>query len=329
VKRIQLVGTQRSGSNMLRLMLGQLPGTLTPPSAHELRDFQPLIPKYMPLSEPANMERLIADLGRLIDLNALPWPDLPNRNQRVLGALAGSSLAHAIIAFYDAYANYFAANCWVSKCLENMRYADQLNATGLPISYVHLIRDPRDVAASFISAPIGPKDPQAVALKWREDQLEAERAHNMVGNQNWILIRYEDLVRAPKTTFTELCQIVGIDWTETVLDFHSSEAATTAAGISDLWRNLNRPIDLNRIGSHKTQLDERAIESIENMVRDLMERFGYTPNTYGPTVMPNNEERRRIIENDTELRKNAQTARDPESEHLHLRREYFLDSLKD
>jgi hypothetical protein len=329
MKRIQLVGTQRSGSNMLRLMLGQLPSVLTPPSAHELRDFQPLIHKYMPLNDPANMERLVTDLGRLLDLNALPWPSIHNRTNKIVETLDGTSLAHAVIALYDTYAQSFSADCWVSKCLENMYYTDQLIATGRPITYVHLIRDPRDVTASFMTAPIGPKDPRAIALKWREDQLEAERARVMVGDHHWVRVRYEDLVQAPEITIRELCRVAEIDWSEAILQFHTSEAATTAASISDLWRNLNRPIDLSRIGSHKTQLDDRTIKSIENILRDLMDRFGYVPDTHGPTVIPTDEERRRISEIDTELRKHAQTVRDPESEQLHLRREYFLRSLKE
>ena len=310
-------------------MLGQLDGVLTPPSAHELRDFQPLIRKYMPLNEPANMERLVIDLGHLIDLNALPWPSIPSRTEKIMEALAGTTLAHAVIALYDAHTRFFSADCWVSKCLENVYYVNQLAATKLPILYVHLIRDPRDVAASFTAAPIGPKEPRAIALRWREDQLEAERARAMVGDRYWLLIRYEDLVKRPTAILKELCRVAEIEWSEAALNFHSSEDATTAAKMSGLWKNLDRPIDLSRIGSYRTQLDEEAIDSIERIVRDLMGRFGYVPNSNGPVVIPDDTERRSISMVDAELRERARIARDPESEHSHLRREYFLNSLRD
>jgi hypothetical protein len=327
--RVQLVGTQRSGSNMLRLMLGQLDDVFAPPSAHELRDFQPLIHKYFPLNEHANLQRLADDLGRLIDLNALAWPCIPNRTKRMIDAFSGSTLADAIIALYDAHARFFSASCWVSKCLENVYYVDQLLAANTSILYVHLIRDPRDVAASFIAAPIGPKDPGAIALRWREDQLAAEQARVLVGNRRWIVLRYEDLVKEPRTILGEFCRFAKIEWSEVALDFHLSKSAATAAEISVLWKNLNRPIDSRRIGTYRTELGKETVEIIEGITGDVMQQFRYTPETDGPTVIPNDTERRRILAVDAELRTRASVTRDPEAEQLHLRREYFLDTLRD
>lgn len=86
MKRVQIVGTQRSGSNLLRLLLGSLPGVFAPPSAHKLRDFQGLLPRY---GEPLNMERLIADMAELVELNALPWPSVGDRTRIVLEEMQG------------------------------------------------------------------------------------------------------------------------------------------------------------------------------------------------------------------------------------------------
>src|SRR5690349_10354704 len=111
MNRVQLVGTQRSGSNLLRLMLGQLQEVFAPPSAHELRDFQSLASKYGDLSKPGNAARLAGDVGTLIDLNALPWPPFPDRTEGILQELSGTSLAHMIVATYDAYARFYSADC--------------------------------------------------------------------------------------------------------------------------------------------------------------------------------------------------------------------------
>jgi hypothetical protein len=176
MRRLQLVGTQRSGSNLFRLILGSLPGVFAPPSAHELRDFLELIPLYSPLADSGNVERLIVDIGHLIDLNALPWPQILHRNQKVADALGGTTIAHVVIAFCDAHAQDLQCNTWLSKCLENLYFVERLAVTKLPILYVHLVRDPRDVALSFANAPIGPRSRGSCAGESRQSRL----AHDSV-----------------------------------------------------------------------------------------------------------------------------------------------------
>ena len=78
---------------------------------------------------------------------------------------------------------------------------DQLFPTAL---YVHLIRDGRDAATSFLSMPRGivteswahPRSPAAFACQWRTE-VEAARALGRRVGARYLEVRYEDLVRAP------------------------------------------------------------------------------------------------------------------------------------
>lgn len=329
MNRVQLVGTQRSGSNLLRLMLGQLQEVFAPPSAHELRDFQSLASQYGDLSKPRNAASLASDVGTLIDINALPWPPFPDRTERILQELFGASLAHMIVATYDAYARFYSAGCWVSKCLENIYYADQIEATKVPMIFVHLIRDPRAVAASFASAPIGPKDPRAIALSWRDDQLACMQVRAIVGDSRWVEVRYEDLLERPRGALEKLCRLANIEWSDEAMSFHRSKAASTAANLSTLWTNLDRPIDRGRISAYRSQLSEDAVRAVELITSDLMQDFGYTPDISNSVMLPNEEERKIISESDKELKLRARESRDMNSEDVHLRRERFLQALKE
>ena len=51
---IQMIGTQRSGSNMLRLMFHELDGVTAPHPPHILERVVPLIAAFGDLSVPAN-----------------------------------------------------------------------------------------------------------------------------------------------------------------------------------------------------------------------------------------------------------------------------------
>ena len=68
-----MIGTQRSGSNLLRLMLNQLPEIAAPHPPHILQRIMPLLSGYGDLSDDKNFFQLIEDICRLVELNPVPW----------------------------------------------------------------------------------------------------------------------------------------------------------------------------------------------------------------------------------------------------------------
>ncbi|MGN9786945.1 sulfotransferase [Nonomuraea sp. ZG12] len=328
MRRVQIVGTQRSGSNLLRLLLGSLPGVFAPPSAHKLRDLQDLASRYGSLREPWNKRRLAADMSHLADLNALTWPRIPGRLPAVIAEMDGSTLAHAVLAFYDAHARCLHKDLWVSKCLENVHFIDQLNATDLPILYLHLVRDPRDVAASFSRAPIGPKDPKAIALRWLEDQEAALKGRKTVEDDNWLTLRYEDLVADPEGAMAPVCERTGLKWTSAALEFYRQDQARSAASLSSLWNNLDRPIRQDRVAVYKNSADTDLTTTVESITCGLMPEFGYVSEHVAVPTRVSVDERKIVRARDRELRTQLAAARDPEAEAVHLRRFRFLEDLR-
>ena len=71
MKPIFMIGTQRSGSNLLRLMLNQLPELAAPHPPHILQRMTPLLSEYGDLSRPKAFAELVDDVvvldsGRVI-----------------------------------------------------------------------------------------------------------------------------------------------------------------------------------------------------------------------------------------------------------------------
>jgi hypothetical protein len=58
---IQIIGTQRSGSNLLRVILDQSDQIASPHPPHILTTFIPLLPLYGPLNELSYMQ-LVSDV---------------------------------------------------------------------------------------------------------------------------------------------------------------------------------------------------------------------------------------------------------------------------
>lgn len=58
IQPIQMIGTQRSGSNLLRLLLNQYTEIVAPHPPHILQRFYPLLPAYGDLLVAENMAKL-------------------------------------------------------------------------------------------------------------------------------------------------------------------------------------------------------------------------------------------------------------------------------
>src|SRR5436190_24180256 len=73
IRAIQMIGTQRSGSNLLRVMLNQLPEIYAPHPPHILQTFYPLLHNYGNLAEDKNFKQLAEDVCKYIELNPVAW----------------------------------------------------------------------------------------------------------------------------------------------------------------------------------------------------------------------------------------------------------------
>ena len=73
MKSIFIIGEQRSGSNLLRLMLNQSPQIAAPHPPHILQRMAGLLPRYGDLNENKNFTQLIDDVCHLVETNPVLW----------------------------------------------------------------------------------------------------------------------------------------------------------------------------------------------------------------------------------------------------------------
>src|SRR5947209_4300568 len=70
---IFIVGTERSGSNLLRLILNEHEAIAIPHPPHLMRDIFPCLGRYGDLSSDASFRKLVRDCVRLVELHFMPW----------------------------------------------------------------------------------------------------------------------------------------------------------------------------------------------------------------------------------------------------------------
>jgi hypothetical protein len=92
---------------------------------------------------------------------------------------------------------------------------------------VHLIRDGRDAALSFLQMPEGtftrtwahPKTPAQFACLWRKEVADARALGHGVGATRYHEVRYEALVADPDTTVGGICAFAGIPFESAMLEY--------------------------------------------------------------------------------------------------------------
>jgi len=135
-------------------------------------------------------------------------------------AVAADSLAHAGRSFFLDKQTW--SILWFDAILDLLPEA----------RLVHMVRDPRDVAASTMTMRWGPSDPKEAAWfvggvldQWAEVQarVPAERI---------LEVRLEDLGADPAAVLRQITDFLGLDWHDALLD---ADLSKTGAG---RWRRL-------------------------------------------------------------------------------------------
>ncbi|MBI1423863.1 MAG: sulfotransferase [Gammaproteobacteria bacterium] len=276
MQAILMVGEQRSGSNLLRLILNSSPKIAAPHPPHILQNMMPLMAGYGDLHDEEKMSRLIDDVCRLVENNPVPWDGITlfDRNQ-VRAMCRENSLVAVFDAVMQLYARAQGATAWMCKSMQNIRWGRELNAYLHKPKFIYLYRDPRDVALSFGKAVIGDKHPYHVARKWAELQELCLDASNYLEADQLMHVRYEELTSQPEKVIRQLCKFLAIPFIPEMLEFHRSQEATRTAKQSSLWMNLTKPLMSDNSKKFLKDMPEEHIRIIESVTGSLLDRLGY------------------------------------------------------
>jgi len=272
---IFMIGTPRSGANLLRLMLNELPRIAAPHPPHILQRLMPLMPNYGDLENKENFAQLIEDACRLVELNPVPWEgvtldraDIERRSRR-------RTLMGVYEAVYDAMAAAWEARSWCCQSLANIAYLPQIEAHFRSPRYIYLHRDGRDVAVSSRKVVTGEKHFYHLAREWATTQLLAIGMRERIGSNRFFSISYESLTSQPELSMRQLCKFLGVRFSPSMLEFYKSDEARRAAESSDLWSNVVRPIMADNTRKFLHEASEEDIRLFESVAGNVLTALGY------------------------------------------------------
>lgn len=103
------------------------------------------------------------------------------------------------------------------------------------VSIIHLLRDPRDVARSFVGMGwYG--NPYCAVQSWMDTEEQWKRVSQTLDTET-IELRYEDLVADPKGELDRVCRSIGVAYEPAMLSYpeHSTYGAPDAS-LAEKWR---------------------------------------------------------------------------------------------
>lgn len=271
---IQMIGTQRSGSNMLRLMLHELDGVTAPHPPHILERFMPLIPAFGDLSIAANFYDLVNHVCLLIEYNPVPWTGIVFDRGEIVKRCGQATLAEIQRVVYEMLAEHEGSKIWMCKSMASIHYVNELEERIKPF-YLHLYRDGRDVALSFKKAVVGEKHIYCLAKQWKEEQELSLALFEQLGPQRVIQVKYEDLLADPQNELKKICSVLGILYKDKVLDFYKSDESKKTAQSGKMWENVEKPLISTNHDKFKSEMTEEDIRIFEQVAGKTLARLGY------------------------------------------------------
>lgn len=227
---IFIVGCQRSGTTLLRLMLDSHPNISCGPETRFLE----------------GLSKLAGEASSRLTRYGFP-EDYWDRK-----------IAEFFDSFQRDYATRRGRRRWADKTPRyalSLGYINRLFPTCLVI---HVIRDGRDVVASHL-ARWGYWAGLKAIQKWPRYVRTARRAGQALPDGRYLEVRYEELVADPEKTMRGLLEFVGEPWDVQVLDYRAMPH-----DVGDLYQPLTagrrepgteESVYRSRVGAHRQELN--------------------------------------------------------------------------
>lgn len=235
-----LVGAERSGTTLLRLMLSHHPEIAW------ANEFEYSVDKILPDDWPGT-EAYLAFLSTVRQFT--------EQNYEVDRTLSYPEL---VDSFLDQFRRKHGNKRIIGATVH--RHFDRLERIWPDARFIHIIRDGRDVARSRIALGWD-GNLWTGAARWKEVETLWEGMRARLSPDRYTELHYEDLIADARGELTKLCRFLGVDFDEAIFDY----TKTTHF----------KPPDPKRVSSWRTKLKPEEIQLAEARIGPMLVERGY------------------------------------------------------
>ena len=286
-------GIARSGTTLLQSLLDGHPQLIVDPS--ESRFFL----SFLPRSRHASKERkgelvekiVFQPKNRFLDpegdhyqayFSHISYTSVRETFYRFLGQTSehdADYLSSAVLAFAEAsgYLNE-KIKYWVEKTIFNEWYASVIFSWWGGARFIHVLRDPRDVYATWkrrdIRAGRSVTGIDAFLYTWRYSALLARKNQKRFGEDRYHIVHYENLTRWPESQIERIVQFLGIDKLQCLFTPTKAGGKYPWKGNSSHDKRFTR-ISSSSVGQWRESLTEEEVSILEVLLGVEMKKQGY------------------------------------------------------
>lgn len=275
-----VVGAPRSGTTLLRRMLDSHSNLAGP---HEY----PLICTAIEYFKERDLEEVHGFLDLIYASDRfLAWGVGRTLVERRIASGVGS-VRELVECILDAYLSSRGAATFIDKNIRNIAALEPLLAMFPKAQFVHIVRDGRDVALSlrdrkWASYQLGVSPRRDIrhlkggALLWL-DAIDLFDTFVRCYGPLHLRVRYEDLVLAPEKVLSGICEFLGLEFEQQMLEFYSKQDPTMSdkSAVLNHGALLGQEVTSARIERFRSSLADSEISAIENLLEDRLRMLGY------------------------------------------------------
>jgi len=231
-----LVGCPRSGTTLLQSLLAAHPQIASFP---ESKFFHYLVPQYEPRRRFLGLaSRQLKPRLEEFFKEEISRPEMLQRLPRIP---LMSQYTRKFIKILQNLAEEQGKSIFLEKTPEHLYHIDYIEKIVPRVRFIHILRNGSDVVASMYE--VTRKYPSwlwrgAWSLDYCIERwiqaVEISRSH--LHKPNHILIRYEQLVEDPQTELEKLCEFIGIEFTQRMLQDYRVVAKQVSLVEKEPWK---------------------------------------------------------------------------------------------
>lgn len=290
-----VVGVNRSGTTLMRMMLDAHPDLTMPPETH-------FVPELIDVAEAgdATPEAFLATITKQRE-----WGDFGLTEEQLLDAFRAIdplNAGDALRSFYSLYAERVGKPRCGEKTPIYVKSIRKISGALPEAKFLHVIRDGRDVALSIRDRAVKEHPIPRIAERWVRRIGQARRQSKKLEPGRYKEIRYEQLILDTEPVLREVCDFFELDWDDAILDYHQRSAERLEEMKRELPADGKRTTlsverrmatharttqapDPSRVSRWREQMDPEQRREFESIAGPLLEELGYVTGD-GPGTEP-------------------------------------------
>ncbi len=275
-----ILGTQRSGTTLLRLILNSHSKIAIPKESVFLCPL--LKKKYLNFFFTKNFLKSFGEYNSAISVFKSLYDGYyrdyfsqPFKYEKV-------TLRDLIDDIFTSFSIKEGKSIWGNKTTSFFSKIDLLHNLFPEAKFIHIVRDGRDVFDSRRRFDSKLTNVAVCAIDWKYKLNCIEKSFKKISSKNKIVIRYEDLLDNPEKTLKSICSLLEIDYETSMLNFNITSQRYAATNHSKL---ISKPLDKNNKYKWKNNLNNQEIKIFNLLAKNKIIKYNYELKNDAPNIV--------------------------------------------